>query len=398
MKLSTHPISPLSPTPRAIKPSRPLVTALLMSLLVGASLVACSKPEPKAEALRAVRTLTLAPSSIKGQQQLSGEVRAAVESRLGFRVAGKITQRLIEPGQAVKAGQVLMQLDANDYALAAQAASANKGAATVNRDQAAADLKRFQEMYDKGFISAAQLDRYRTTLTAAQAALDAANAQAQSQGNQTRYTTLVADAAGVVTAVDAEVGQVVSAGTPVLRLARNGAREVVFAVPEDQLKLVKLNAPLTAHLWADEGKAIPAKVSEIAASADPVTRTYTVKAALPGDAATQAMLKLGMTATVQLDGAASGVAAIKLPLNAVFEQQGKSAVWLFDAASSTVQAQLVQVSGADGNEAVITGGLKPGMQVVTAGVHVLQQGQKVKLLDTATPIHSIANINSGQSK
>lgn len=359
---------------------------------------ACSKPEPKAEIIRAVRTVTVSPSAISGAQILSGEIRAEVESRLGFRVAGKIIKRLVEPGQVVKAGQVLMQLDANDYALAAQAATANKAAASVNRDQASADLKRFEELYNQGFISAAELDRRKTTLTASQASLDAANAQSQSQGNQTRYTTLVADAGGVVTAVEAEIGQVVTAGTPVLRLAKNGAREVVFALPEDQLKLVKPGEEVAVRLWADSEKKLTAKISEIAASADSVTRTYTVKAAMQGDAATQAAIKLGMTATVELPGAASGVAAIKLPLAAVFEQQGKSNVWVFDAASSSVQAQAVQVAGADGNDALIAAGLKPGMQVVTAGVHVLQPGQKVKLIDTPAPKVEAAQVNSAQAK
>lgn len=371
--------------------------ALSASVIVALVLAGCSKPEAKPETIRSVRTMTIAATPVGGMQQLSGEVRAAVESRLGFRVAGKIIKRMVEPGQAVKAGQVLMQLDASDYALAAQAATASKAAASVNRDQAAADLKRFDDLFKQGFISAAELERRRTALTAAQASFDAANAQSASQGNQTRYTTLVADAAGVVSAVDAEVGQVVSAGTPVLRLARNGAREVVFAVPEDQLKRVKLNQTVVVRLWADAGKPLTAKISEIAAAADSVTRTYTVKAALPADAQTQSEAKLGMTATVALAGEGNGQAAIKLPLTAVFEQQGKSAVWVFDAASSTVQAQPVQVAGADGNDALIAAGIKPGMQIVTAGVHVLQPGQKVKLLDTGNMMQSSASNNSSQS-
>jgi membrane fusion protein, multidrug efflux system len=390
---------------QAARPQHPNVKfALVSALSVGSAVMmslmlsACGKTEAKPEIIRSVRTLTVAPSAINGAQVLSGEIRAEIESRLGFRVAGKITKRMVEPGQAVKAGQVLMQLDASDYALAAQAAVANKAAASVNSDQAAADLKRYQELYSQGFISSAELDRRKTTLTAAQATLDAAKAQSASQGNQTRYTTLVADAAGVVTAVDAEVGQVVTAGTPVLRLAKNGAREVVFALPEDQLKLVKPGEEVGVRLWADANKKLIAKVSEIAASADTVTRTYTVKATLQGDAATQAAVKLGMTATVDLPGAASGVAAIKLPLAAVFEQQGQSSVWVFDAASSTVQTQAVKVAGADGNEALIASGLKPGMQVVTAGVHVLQPGQKVKLLDTATPIAPPAQVSSAPVK
>lgn len=381
-----------------------LVSALSVGSAVIMSLVlsACGKTEVKPEIIRSVRTLTVAPSAINGAQVLSGEIRAEIESRLGFRVAGKITKRMVEPGQAVKAGQVLMQLDASDYALAAQAAVASKNAASVNRDQASADLKRFDELYKQGFISAAELDRRKTTLTASQASLDAANAQSVSQGNQTRYTTLVADVAGVVTSVDAEVGQVVTAGTPVLRLAKNGAREVVFALPEDQLKLVKAGEVVAVRLWADTDKKLVAKVSEIAASADAVTRTYTVKATMQGDAATQAAIKLGMTATVELPGVATGSAAIKLPLAAVFEQQGKSSVWVFDAASSSVQVQVVQVTGADGNDALIAAGLKPGMQIVTAGVHVLQPGQKVKVIDkltdTATSTAALPQVNSSQAK
>ncbi len=387
------------------KPYHPNVKFALISALSAVSTVAisltlggCSKTEAKPEIIRSVRTMTVAPSAVNGAQVLSGEIRAEIESRLGFRVAGKITKRMVEPGQAVKAGQVLMQLDASDYALAAQAAVASKTAASVNRDQASADLKRFEELYKQGFISAAELDRRKTTLTASQASLDAANAQSASQGNQTRYTTLVADVAGVVTSVDAEVGQVVTAGTPVLRLAKNGAREVVFALPEDQLKGVKAGEAVAVRLWADADKKLVAKVSEIAASADAVTRTYTVKATMQGDAATQAAIKLGMTATVELPGAGTGAAALKLPLTAVFEQQGQSSVWVFDAASSSVQAQAVQVAGADGNDALIASGLKPGMQIVTAGVHVLQSGQKVKVMDTPTPTASVPQVNSSQAK
>jgi RND family efflux transporter MFP subunit len=316
---------------------------------------------------------------LNATDEFAGEVRARTESRLGFRVGGKIVKRQVESGQAVRAGQPLMELDASDYQLAQQAAVAGLSAAQVNRDQAQADLKRFNELYSQGFISSAELDRRKTAFDAAQAQYNQARAQASVQGNQARYSTLVADADGIVTGIEAEPGQVVQAGTPVLRLARNGPRDVVFAMPEDQVARVKPGDTVKVRLWANEAQALPATVREVAAAADALTRTYTVKAALSNEVT--AMLKLGMSATVELSGAAAGVPTIKLPLTAVFESQQQPHVWVWDSQTSTVSAQAVNVAGAQGNDAVVVAGLKPGQVVVTAGTHVLQPGQKVKPLN-----------------
>jgi RND family efflux transporter MFP subunit len=352
---------------------------LLILLLAAAALAACGKPDPRPEPIRSVKTLTIAPVSIRGEQSFAGEVRAPIESRLGFRVAGKITRRMVELGQSVKLGQPLMEIDPSDYLLGQQAAAAALAAARTNRDQTQADLKRYTDLYNQGFIGAAELDRRKAAYEAAAAAYDQAQAQAQQQGNQARYSMLTADADGVVTAVDAEPGQVVQAATPVLRLARNGPRDVVFSLPEDQLRLVRLGQALGVRLWANPAERLEATVREIAAAADPVTRTYQVKATIKAPAE---VARLGMTATVELPGAASGATAIKLPMTAVFEQQGKAHVWLYDPQSSTVHPQPIQVAAADGNEAVIVAGVKPGQVVVTAGTHVLQPGQKVQLLQT----------------
>jgi RND family efflux transporter MFP subunit len=342
-------------------------------------LSACSKPQPAPEVVRSVKTMTIAAAALNAPEEFAGEVRARSESRLGFRVGGKIVKRHVESGQAVRAGQALMELDASDYQLAQQAAAAGLSAAQVNRDQAQADLRRFNELYSQGFISSAELDRRKTAFEAAQAQYNQARAQASVQGNQARYSTLVADADGIVTGIEAEPGQVVQAGTPVLRLARNGPRDVVFAMPEDQVARIKPGDTVKVRLWANEAQSLPATVREVAAAADALTRTYTVKAALANDAS--AMLKLGMSATVELNGAAAGVPAIKLPLTAVFESKQQPHVWVWDPQSSTVSAQSVKVAGAQGNDAVVVAGLKPGQVVVTAGTHVLQPGQKVKPLN-----------------
>ncbi|MBP5990372.1 MAG: efflux RND transporter periplasmic adaptor subunit [Piscinibacter sp.] len=352
---------------------KPLHALLLAGLAV---LAACSKPEPAPAPVRAVRTLTVAPQSAGGVQEYAGEVRARTESRLGFRVGGKIVRRDADLGDNVKAGQLLAQLDPQDLRLGQEAAKAALSAAQVNHDQAAADFKRFKELRDQGFISSAELERRETALKAALAQLEQARAQSSVQGNQAAYASLVADAKGVITAVEAEPGMVVAAGTPVLRLAHDGPRDVVFAVPEDKLALIRQLAGVpgrfSVKLWGDDGTALPASIREISAAADPVTRTFLVKADVG-----KAPVKLGQTATVRVElPQTAGVT--KLPLTALKEEQGRSIVWLVDRESMTVRAQAVQVAGADGNDAVITGGLQPGQVVVTAGVHVLNPGQTVK--------------------
>jgi len=348
--------------------------AIRASLVSAAlALSACSRPVPTEEPVRAVKVMTVGLGSIQSGSEFSGEVRARVESRLGFRVAGKLVRRAAEPGQSVKAGQVLAQLDAQDYRLAADAARAQVAAAITNRDLAAADFKRFKELREQNFISGAELERREASLKAAQAQLDQAQAQLSGQGNQASYTTLVADVSGVVTAVAAEVGQVVAAGAPVVQIAQDGPRDVVFAVPEDQVARMAVGAPVSVRAWAT-GSTLPARVREVGASADPVTRTFTVKVALESTE----QLPLGTTVTVvpkALDR--SGTQVIKLPTSALFRHGSGSAVWLLDVASMTVKPQPVVVDTADENEVVLSTGLTPGMQVVTAGVHVLTAGQKV---------------------
>ena len=259
----------------------------------------CSRPAPPAEPVRAVKLLTVGAAPVQAQREYAGEVRAQVESRLSFRVGGKIVQRPAELGQRVRAGQLLAELDARDYELATQAARAQVAAAATQRDLAAADFERFSRLRAQNFISGAELDRREAALKSAQAQLAQAQAQLASQGNQAGYTRLLADAAGVVTAVEAEPGQVVAAGTPVVRIARDGARDAVFSVPEDRLGDVRPGQAVQVASWAG-GAPLQARVREVAASADPVTRTFLVKVALQGEEAPP----LGATVHVTLPAAA----------------------------------------------------------------------------------------------
>ncbi|WP_296507607.1 efflux RND transporter periplasmic adaptor subunit [Rhodoferax sp.] len=349
-----------------------IATPLLLSVVL---LAACSKPAPPEEPIRAVKLMTVGAGSMQSSLEFSADVRARVESRLGFRVGGKLVRRAVELGQTVKAGQVIAQLDPQDYKLATEAARAQVAAAQTNRDLAAADYKRYKELRDQNFISGAELERRDTALKAAQAQLEQAQAQLNSQGNQAGYTTLVADVSGVVTAVSAEVGQVVAAGTPVVQIAQAGPRDVVFAVPEDKVAVIKPGSKVDVRVWASK-TTLEGTVREVAASADPVTRTFTVKVALEA----KDVLPLGTTVSVvpkALDRGA--VQVIKLPTTALLKAGAGSSVWVLDTASMTVKQQAVVVATADGNDAVITQGLTPGMQVVVAGVHVLSPGQKVSV-------------------
>lgn len=347
---------------------------LFLSCLFALSLLAaCSKPAPPQEPIRSVKLMTVQNDALSASQEFSGEVRARIESRLGFRVAGKITARHVDVGQTVRAGQLLAEVDPQDYRLAQEAARAQVQSALTQRDLAAADFKRYQALVQQGFISGAELERRETTLKAAQAQLDQAQAQAATQGNQAGYTRLVADRAGVVTAIEAEPGQVVAAGAPVVRVAQEGPRDVVFAIPEDKLNRVALGQSVQVQFWGQDVQQW-AKVREIAASADPVTRTFTVKLALSDRSAPA----LGVTATVSLSRApGTRQEAIKLPTTALRQEQGKTSVWVYDPAKQEVQAQEVEVATADENQAVIAKGLSLGQQVVVAGVHVLSPGQKV---------------------
>jgi len=358
-------------------------SALLYTLVAShALLTACSRPTPAPEPIRSVRTLTVGDQATGWSIDYAGEVRARTETRLSFRVGGKMVSRSVNVGDSVKAGQVLASLDPQDFRLAQESARQGLEAARVNADQAAADLKRFRELRDQGFISAAELDRRESAWKAAQAQYEQARSQAGVQNNQARYATLVADISGVVTAVDTEPGAVLAAGAPVLRLAQDGHRDVVFAVPEQHASelraLMGKAGVIKVRLWGGDPVALPASIREVAAAADPSTRTFVVKADVGN-----APVRLGQTATVSL-AVPPAPGAFKLPLAAVFEQQGKSHVWLLDMTSMTVRAQPIVVVGAEGNAVLVGGGLAAGQTIVSAGTHTLSPGQKVTLYAAST--------------
>ena len=362
----------------------------LSALLV---LCACSKPVEKTEDVRPVRVMTIALEPATSALVFSGEVRPKVESRLGFRVNGKIVARLVEVGTTVKRGQVLMRLDPQDLALAQVQAQAGMSAAESNRDLAKAELKRYQELKEKNFVSATVLDSKETTYKAAQASFEQSVAVYKNQLNQSSYTSLVADADGVVTSVDAEVGQVVAAGTPVIRVAQTSDIDVVVGIPEDKVSTIRQLTDVSVRLWANKGEAIPAKLRELSPIADPVTRTFAAKLALPP---TQKDLKLGMTASATF-ALKDAPIAIKLPLTALFQEKNVTSVWLVEAGA--VRLVPIVISGSSGQSVLVGAGLNPGQVVVTAGVHQLKVGQKVSILgEEATTDTSSAKARADEEK
>jgi RND family efflux transporter MFP subunit len=339
------------------------------------ALAGCSKPAEKMEEIRPVRAIRLVADAADIVAEFPGEVRPRVESRLGFRVGGKIVARKVDVGTIVKRGQPLLQLDPQDLRLAQAGAGAGLKAAESNRDLARAEYKRYQDLRERNFVSQAVLDAKETAYEAAQASYEQAVATFKNQSNQAGYAILVSDIDGVVTGIDAEVGQVVSPGSPVVRVAALGEKEVVVGIPENQVDTIRHIGDVKVRTWADPDHAIPGKIREMSPIADSVTRTYTAKIAIP-DAPQN--VKLGMTANVTFAAKAANP-LIRVPLTALVQGKGTAAVWVVE--NGIVKQVQVHLAGPAGNDLLVAGGLSPGQTIVTAGVNQLKPGQKVKILD-----------------
>ena len=294
----------------------------------------------------------------------SGEIRVRHETQLGFRIGGKIIARLVDAGARVRAGQVLARLDPADSSLQASSAQAQY-------QLAVADAERYRELRSKGFVSQSALDTK-------EAALKAAAAQAGLTGNQTAYTELRADHAGVIAATLAEVGQVVGAGQPVLLLAQDGEREVAIAIPETEFAGLKIGAPADVTLWSEKSDAVHFKgrLRELSPSADPASRTYAARVALIGPAKAA---ELGMTAQVRFKNNDKSDKLI-VPLTAIFQQGDQAAVWVV-AADRSVSLHPVKIAAYRDNGAVIASGVTAGERIVGAGVHKLHPGEKIRIIE-----------------
>jgi membrane fusion protein, multidrug efflux system len=358
--------------------------ALPFALRAGALVVlvallgACArKPEAAYEEIRPVRSVVVGASEGSVGATYPGEIQARYESRLGFQASGRIVARLVEVGGHVRRGQALLRLDPAQEVLHVAAADADVDAARSRVAQNRIDLQRTEQLLSRQFASPAEVDQQRLALAEAEAHLKSALAQRQLKVNQRGYTTLVADRDGIVTAISAETGQVVSAGQPIVTLAADGEREVLVSIAEARVDELRRATLLRVSLWARPGRTYPGVLRELAPDTDSVTRTYSARITVK-DA--DRALRLGMTASVfapDVDGAR----AIRLPLTAVYDKDGKPQVWIVEPVTARVATRAVTLGSAQNDRVLVTAGLSGGETVVTAGVNMLHAGQRVRVLD-----------------
>jgi RND family efflux transporter MFP subunit len=355
-----------------------------LSLLIGAvfviaggALLGRGKQLPvDTTSLRLVRAYTVL-SAGGDSMEYTGVIHARTESDLAFRVSGKIIEKLVKAGEHVKRGQALMQLDPTDLRLAANAAQAAVEAARAQNKRALADELRQRGLVVIKAVSVQEYEQAKSAADATTAQLNSALAYARQLENQAGYAVLRADADGVVMEIPADVGQVVGPGNVVVRLAHDGAREAVINLPEGNENIAKSTA--TATLYADSGQTFPAKLRELSAMADPLTRTYQARYTLGGYGGDAA---LGATVTVHLDreNADGGPRLYEIPVGALYDGGSGTSVWIIDPIRSTLSRRPVEVAKLGSETALVNKGVKPGERILALGAHLVKEGEKVKIL------------------
>jgi RND family efflux transporter MFP subunit len=305
---------------------------------------------------------------------LAGTVAPRIESTLGFRVAGKIVKRAVDVGTVVKAGQLIAELDPSDYRLAVENARAVLASADSDYQRAKADHERYLALRGTAAFMAQTMDTRQATAGTALGRLEQAKSQLSSAENNLSYTELRADADGVVTAVQAEVGQVMAQGQAVVRIARLDELEILVGVPEQRLEAVRQASNASFELWSESGHRYAARLRELSPSADPVTRTYPARFSVIEK---PSFIGMGMTATLSFERPNTQPVA-EVPLSAIFQQGAQPAVWVVDRDTGIVALRPVTIARWRDETAAISGGVKDGETIATAGVHKLEAGQKVR--------------------
>lgn len=345
-------------------------TRFLAVSLAVLSLAGCGKPEsdPRTET-PLVRTVAAQPAGAE-ERGFAGQVAARVQSNLGFRVSGKISERLVDAGQSVKAGQPLMRIDRTDYQHAIAAQEANLAAAKARLIQAAADEARYQGLVEAGAVSKSQRDQVNAAADSARAQYAAAEAQLKLAQDEGDYATLLADADGVVVDTAAEPGQVVAAGQVVVRLAHAGQREAVVGLPETLRPA--LGSAASAAIYGSEGRSA-ARLRQLSDAADPVTRTFEARFVLDGAAA---QAPLGASVTLYLPD--RGNDGVSVPLGALDDEGKGPGVWVLDERDSTVSWHAVEIASVTAETAILAKGPASGTRIVALGGHFLHEGEKVR--------------------
>jgi multidrug efflux system membrane fusion protein len=349
----------------------------IVGLIAGAFfLIACSEPKTTEPHIRPVRAIEVQYRQTATTVRYSGEVRARHENPLAFQVGGKLVKRLVDVGAVVERGQLLATLDQADVRLDEAGAAAQMAVAEAELDQARKDFGHLANLQEKDLASPASLERRRDQVRTAEARVAALRASLGSYARKSAYAELRTDRPGVITAVDAEAGQIVVAGQAIVRQAQTDEKEVVISVPENRLQNLRAATAIKVNLWADPERFYQGRLREVSPGVDEVLRTYTAKVSVP-DA--NASVSLGMTATVHVQKDETRP-VVSLPLTALTQDNDQPAVWMFDSATETVSPRAVTVGGYDDENVKLIAGVSEGERVVTAGVHKLVVGQKVRLL------------------
>ncbi|QEM83375.1 efflux RND transporter periplasmic adaptor subunit [Halomonas binhaiensis] len=365
---------------------RRAISFLAVIGLLPIALAACSDAEsssdPRTQSPR-VRIATVATSG-PVERSFTGVVAARVQSDLGFRVPGKITERLVDTGQTVERGQPLMRIDPSDLRLASRAEEEAVAAAEARARQTAEDAERYRALVAKGSVSASAYDNARAAADSARAELNAAKARADVASNEEGYAVLLADADGVVVETLAEPGQVVAAGQAVVRVAHAGLREAVIDLPETLRPVLGSLGQATLY---GSGLTGPSSLRQLSDAANPQTRTFEARYVLEGALADA---PLGSTVTIQIpDGRPAS--ALQVPIGAIFDPGKGPGVWLVEGDPSQVTWRAVQVAALGDEAASIIGGLEAGDRVVALGAHLLHEGEQVRLSESDSVTEVVAN-------
>ncbi len=363
----------ISLTPRRLIP---LVLASLTLAIAG-----CGKPPGKEVPVTPVLVMTVGGDQTATLRTLPGVVTPRYAANVGFQVAGRVQKRMVEVGSRVRQGQALAVLNAADYSQGVLAAQDQVAAALADREQSLADAKRFKTLADRGMISQAGLGTQQARADAAQARLDQAQRQLELARNRMAYTTLVAPFDGLVTALHAEVGQVVAEGMPVASVAKDDTLEVTVETPED-MRLHEA-APETRFDGRLTGQASPPlklKLREVAPATTAPLRTFRAAFTILNAKSVEGGLRIGQSAEVSLAHALKHRAGVQLPAAAVISNGQDVAVWRVDAESNSLRRHVVTVKGTT-NDGVLVDGLEPGQRIVIAGTDKLGAGQPVRPIE-----------------
>jgi RND family efflux transporter MFP subunit len=356
---------------------RTMLSPILLAFASAALLAACNRTvEPPPPEIRPVRSMTVDKRGEGETISLTGNIQAQTEVNLAFRIDGRLVERLVNVGDAVKPGQLVARLDPQNEESALQAVQAQLVGAQARLIEARNQYARFKGLVTENAISRSAFDQAEANFRSAESQVESAQAQVALSQNRLNYTRLVSDVAGTVTVQGAEPGEIVGAGRMIVQVAKQGGRDAVFDVPAQVKDSTPANVEVTVALTSDPKVSAVGRVREVSPRADPVTGTFRVRVGLTNP---PAALRLGSTVTgrVRLESGPS----IRIPASALVRSDRQASVWIVDPKTQTVAPRVVEVGSYDPRRVVVTAGLQPGDIVVTAGVQALRPGQKVRLLE-----------------